>query len=153
MVIHLTERKETMTYGAIDFVALEFKGNQFKGEIMPALIDLIEKKIVRVIDLVIVIKDENGIASAAELQELDPQAIAIFDPLKAEITGMIKAEDVEKVGKLLDNNTTAAMMLFENLWSLRFKEAVLNANGRLVMMQRVPDEVVQEVMDDMALPE
>ncbi len=64
-----------MTYGPIDFLALEFKGNQFKGEIIPALMELVSKEIVRVIDLVIVLKDANGKVATREMQELDPALI------------------------------------------------------------------------------
>ena len=135
-----------MTYGPIDFLALEFKGNQFKGEIMPALLELVNKEIVRVIDLVIVQKDADGKVTMREMQQLDPSMVAIFDPLKAQITGIIQLEDIEMIGQKVENNTTAAIMLFENLWPIKFREAVLNANGRLVMHERIPDEVVAETV-------
>ena len=127
-----------MTYGPIDFLALEFKGNQFKGEIMPALLELVNKEIVRVIDLVIVQKDANGKVIMREMQQMDPSVVAIFDPLKAQITGIIQLEDIEMIGEKVENNTTAAIMLFENLWPIKFREAVLNANGRVVMQERIP---------------
>jgi uncharacterized membrane protein len=135
-----------MTYGPIDFLALEFKGNQFKGEIMPALLELVNKEIVRVIDLVIVQKDADGKVTMREMQQLEPSMVAIFDPLKAEITGIIQLEDIELIGEKVENNTTAAIMLFENLWAVKFKEAVLNANGRVVMQERIPHEIVEETM-------
>lgn len=136
-----------MTYGPIDFVAFEFKGNQFKGEIMPALLELVNNGIVRVIDLVVVQKDANGNVTTKELQQTEPAVVSLFDPLKAEITGMIQVEDIEMIGEKLDNNTTAAVMLFENLWAIKFKEAVLNANGRVVMQERIPHEVVLEALE------
>jgi Family of unknown function (DUF6325) len=140
-----------MAYGPIDFIALEFKGNQFKGEIMPALLELVNNEIVRVIDLVIVQKDANGKVTMREMQQMDPSVVAIFDPLKAQITGIIQLEDIELIGEKVENNSTAAIMLFENLWPIRFREAVLNANGRLVMHERIPDAVVEETMAKFAL--
>jgi hypothetical protein len=131
-----------MTYGPIDFIALEFKGNRFTGDILKSLLTLIGNDIIRVIDLVIVIKDEDGKVSVRELQQLDPDSIAIFDPLQAQITGMIAEEDIELVGDALENNSTAAAMLFENLWAIRFKEAALEANGRVLMQVRIPHEAV-----------
>ncbi len=59
-----------MTYGPVDFLALEFKGNQFKGEILLALLDLVQKKIVRVIDFIVVLKDQEGKHQALELEQL-----------------------------------------------------------------------------------
>jgi hypothetical protein len=141
-----------MTYGPIDFVALEFKGNNFKGEIIPALVDLIAKKTIRVIDLVIVLKDAKGHVEIAELQQLSPDIIAVFDPLEREVNEIIKEADAQLVGRNMENNSTAAVMLFENLWAVKFKEAVLNADGRLLMQERIPNEVVLEALEDLSLP-
>ena len=77
----------------------------------------------------------------------------IFDPLKTEITGMIKKEDLDMVGEKLENNTTAAVMLFENTWAVKFVQAVLNANGRVVMQERIPRDVVEEALEDFKLAE
>jgi hypothetical protein len=136
-----------MSYGPVDFLALEFDNLKLKGEIMPALIELVEKKIVRVIDLVVVQKDANGKHAALELQQLAPEVIAIFDPLMAEISGIIQVEDVDAIAELMENDTTAALLLFENLWAIKFKEAVLRANGRLLAQERIPHEVVEEAME------
>ena len=141
-----------MTYGPIDFIALEFKGNNFKGEIIPALVELIANKTIRVIDLVIVLKDEKGKVEVAELQQLTPDIIAVFDPLDKEVNGLIKEVDAQMVGRNMENNSTAAVMLFENLWAVKFKEAVLNADGRLLMQERIPHEVVLEALEDLSLP-
>jgi hypothetical protein len=141
-----------MTYGPIDFVALEFKGNNFKGEIIPALVDLIKNKTIRIIDLVIVLKDKKGKVEIAELQQLSPDIIAVFDPLDKEVNELIKEADAQMVGINMENNSTAAVMLFENLWAVRFKEAVLNADGRLLMQERIPHQVVLEALEDLSLP-
>ena len=136
-----------MTYGPIDFVALEFKGNQFKGEILPAIMDLVSRQVVRVIDMIVVKKDADGKVTHQEMQEHDNAVLAVFDPLKAEISGMIQVEDIEMIGEKLENNSTAAVILFENLWAIRFIEAVENANVRSVIHVRIPHEDVVEVME------
>ena len=140
-----------MTYGPIDFVALEFKGNQFKGEILPALLDLINKGTIRLIDLVIIQKDMLGAVTMRELQQTDTALVNIFDPHKVETTGMIKKEDLDMVGEKLEKNTTGAVMLFENTWAVKFVQAVLNANGRVVMQERIPRDVVEEALEDFKL--
>jgi hypothetical protein len=141
-----------MTYGPIDFLALEFKGNQFKGEIIPALKELVEKKIVRVIDLVIVMV-QDGKYQTLELQQMDSTMLAIFDPLEVEISGMIQVEDIEMISQELEDNTTAALLMVENLWAIKFGEAVVRANGRMVKHERIPFEVVNEVMEMFAKAE
>jgi flagellar motor switch protein FliM len=135
-----------MTYGPVDFVALEFKGNQFKGEILPEIMNLVNNGVVRVIDMIIVQKDANGNVTHREMQETGKKVLALFDPLKAEINGMIQVEDIEMIGEKLENNSTAAVILFENLWAINFVKAVENANGRSVMHVRIPHEVVVETM-------
>src|SRR5512139_432564 len=142
-----------MTYGPVDFVALEFKGNQFKGEIFPELMKLVDDGVVRVIDIIVVKKDADGNVTHQEMQETDQSVLAIFNPLKAEINGMIQVEDIEMIGEKLENNCTAAVILFENLWAVNFVKAVENANGRSVMHVRIPHEDVVEVMDKIASEE
>ena len=142
-----------MTYGPVDFVALEFKGNQFKGEILPAIMDLVSRDIVRVIDMIVVKKDADGTVTHQEMQENYNAVLAVFDPLKAEINGMIQVEDIEMIGEKLEPNTTAALLMFENLWAVNFVKAVENANGRSVMHVRIPHEVVVETMEKIASEE
>jgi flagellar motor switch protein FliM len=79
--------------------------------------------------------------------------LAVFDPLKAEINGMIQVEDIELIGEKLENNCTAAVILFENLWAVNFVKAVENANGRSVMHVRIPHETVEETMEKIAAEE
>ena len=136
-----------MTYGPVDLLAIEFRGNQFKGEILPALLELVKNKIVRVIDFIVVIKDQDGNHRALEMEQLDAEVVRIFDPLEVEINGIIQVEDIEMIAEKMDNNTTAAILLFENLWAIKFGEAAVRANGRMVMFQRIPFEVVNETME------
>jgi uncharacterized membrane protein len=139
-----------MTYGPVDFVALEFKGNQFKGEIFPELMNLVNNEVIRVIDIIVVKKDADGKVTHQEIQETGKNVLAVFNPLKAEINGMIQVEDIELIGEKLENNSTAAILLFENLWAVKFVQAVENANGRAVMNVRIPHDVVEETMAKIA---
>jgi len=139
-----------MTYGPIDYLVLEFDNENLKGEILPALVELVQKEIVRVIDLVIVQKYEDGHHEAVELQELDPDTLAMYDPLNAQVTGLIQVEDIDAIAEKMDNNTTAAGLLFENLWAIKFKEAVLRGKGRLLEQVRLQHEDVEEAMAKIA---
>ena len=142
-----------MTYGPIDFLALDFKTDQLKGEIMPELLELVKNKIVRVIDLVIIQKYEDGRHVAMEMQQLAPELLALFDPLEVEITGLIQAEDIDNMAEAMENGTNAALLLFENLWAVKFREAVLRADGRLLAHERIPFEVVDEALEIFAKAE
>jgi hypothetical protein len=136
-----------MIYGPIDYLALDFKTDQLKGEILPELLELIKNKIVRVIDLVIIQKYEDGHHEAMEMQQLAPDLLALFDPLEIEISGIIQVEDIADVADAMENGTNAALLLFENLWAVKFKDAVLRAEGRLLAQERIPYQVVDEVLE------
>ncbi len=136
-----------MTYGPIDFIALEFETDQLKGEVIPVLLDLVENNIIRLVDLVVVLKDEGGQHQALEMQELAPDLVDILDPLKVEVTGMVQVEDIEMIAAELENNPTAAILLIETLWAIKFGDAVTRASGRLIMHDRIPYEVVNETLE------
>lgn len=142
-----------MTYGPIDFLVLEFRNEKLKGEIAPALLELIENKTIRVIDLVIIQKDKQGKHQAIELQELDPETLAIYDPLQSEVSGLIQVEDIDSIAESMDNDTTAAAFLFENLWAIKFKEAVLRAEGKVLEQVRLRHEDVEEALGKFASTE
>ena len=136
-----------MTYGPIDFVAIELKTDQLTGEGMSALLKLVEDKIIRVIDLVIILKDQDGNHEVLEIEELAPDVLVVFDPLEAEISGLIQVEDIEPIAEAMAANTTAALLLFENLWAIEFGAAVTRAGGRQLMYDRIPFEVVNETLE------
>jgi len=136
-----------MTYGPIDFIALEFPGNRFQGEILPELFELVDKGIIRIIDLVVIMKDQGEVI-VRELRDLDVAHIAMFDPLKAEVSQMITRADIDMIAAQLAENSTAGIMLIENLWAKRTMQAMLDANGRLVMFERIPHDVVEEALAD-----
>ena len=142
-----------MTYGPIDFLALDFKTDQLKGEIIPELLELVKNNIVRVIDLVLIQKYEDGHHQAMEMQQLAPDVLALFDPLEVEISGIIQVEDIDNIAEAMENGTNAAILLFENLWAVKFKDAVLRANGRLLAQERIPHQVVEETLEAFAKEE
>jgi hypothetical protein len=138
-----------MTFGPIDFIALEFPGNRFRGEILPDLLELVDKEIIRIIDLVIITKAQ-GLVTVRELRELDPAHIEMFNPLKAEANQMITESDIAMIAEKLADNSTAGLLLIENLWAKKTQQAMLDANGRLVMFERIPHDVVEEALADIA---
>ena len=142
-----------MTYGPIDYLVLEFDNENLKGEILPAVVELVQNETVRIIDLVIIQKFEDGHHEVVELQELDPDTLALYDPLNAEVSGLIQVEDIAAIAAKMDNNTTAAALLFENLWAIKFKEAVLRAKGRILEQVRLHHEDVEEAMSKIASAE
>jgi hypothetical protein len=139
-----------MTLGPIDFIALMFPGNRFRGEILPDLFELVDKEIIRVIDLVTITKDQDGQVTVRELRELDPAHIEVFNPLKVETSHLITESDIDMVAGQLADNSTAGLLLIENLWAKKTQQAMMDADGRLVMFERIPHDIVEEALADMA---
>lgn len=139
-----------MAFGPIDLIAIEFKYQSFNNEILTSVVDLVSQETIRILDLVIVRKNEQGEVTVHELKELDPASLILLEPLRAEISGMITDDDIQMIGTRLREGTTAAIMLFENLWAIRLKQDVRDGGGRLVMHERIPNEIVDEAIQDLA---
>jgi Ca2+-binding EF-hand superfamily protein len=87
------------------------------------------------------------------MEQLDEDLIEAFDPLDIEISGIVQVEDIEAIAEGMEADTTVAVLLFENLWAVQFKEAVLRADGRLLIQERIPHEVVEETLEIFAQEE
>ena len=133
------------SFGPIELLVLRFPGNNFRGEIAPALADLVDAGIIRIIDIVFLIK-EGGELRVLEINDLDEDAYAVWDPIVADITGLLSDEDVQHLAGTIEDNSSAGIMLFENTWATRFVDAVLRANGELVLNERIPRRVIEEVL-------
>ena len=136
--------------GPIDLLVVEFPGNRFTGAGLNELHKLVAAGIISIIDLVIVTKNEAGQVSAMDLHDLGPEASAALAQLHASISQMLTSDDIDELGEQLENNSTAAIMLYENTWAAKTKQAIIEANGRVVMQARVPHEIVQGTLDDLA---
>lgn len=135
-----------MIPGPVEVAVISFEGNQFKGEIAPALEEIVERGIIRIVDLVFITKDHAGRVLKFEVDDTDPEVAGAMSPLADEVSGLLSEEDVQEIGEQLQPNTSAAMIVFEHAWLRRLREAILNANGRLVAQQRIPMEVVERAL-------
>lgn len=135
------------SYGPVSLVVISFPGNEFKGEIAPALEELISSGTVRIIDLAFVSKDGEGNLVAFEINDLDDDVYGQIDPYVEEVSSLLGEEDIASVGEMLDLNSSAALFLFENSWAAKFAAAVRNANGQLVMSETIPAAVVNAIAD------
>jgi len=136
-----------MSLGPIEYVVVAFPGNKFKGEIVPALAELVENGTIRILDLVFIAKDEDGNVGAVELAELGEghEAAGLADISEID-AGLLNEDDVQLAAEALENNSSAGLLVFENVWAARFAEAVRNADGQLLANERIPYEVVQAAL-------
>ena len=82
------------------------------------------------------------------MNQVGPDLLGVFDPLKVEVSGMIQIEDIQRIAEEMENGPNVAVLMFENLWAIKFKDAVLKANGKLLEQIRIPHEDVEETMAD-----
>jgi hypothetical protein len=139
-----------MAYGPIEMLVVKFPGNQFSGEIAPALADLVETGLIRVIDFLFVLKDSDGAVFVYELNGLGDEVAAVFEPVVQSDDELLSQADAESVGVLLEPNSSAGLLLFENSWAAQFAQAVRNANGEVIINSRIPSAVIEEVLAETA---
>lgn len=141
-----------MPLGPVELLEVKFPGNQFKGEIVPALKELVESGTIRIIDIVFVRKLRDGTVEKVEIDELTDDEYTAFDPLVAEIDGLISEDDVQQLASGLENNSSAGIMLFENTWATRFVTAIRRAAGEVILNARVPQSVIEQLLPQMQEP-
>jgi hypothetical protein len=129
--------------GPVDYAIVAFPGNRFRGEIGPALSELVEAETIRIIDIAFVGKGEDGETIAFELTELDPDVQESLDSLGIEIQGLINEDDLESAASELEPNTSAALIVWENVWARKVTQAIRDSGGVLLAFNRLPHEVVQ----------
>jgi uncharacterized membrane protein len=137
--------RNTMSLGPIEMLVVKFPGNRFSGEIIPALAELVENGTVRIVDLLFAVKNKQGDVKVLEFGDLDPDIFGQWDPLVSDVTPMLNEDDARELTASLENNSSAALLLFENTWATRFVDAVSNARGEVVVNERIPRAVVQEL--------
>jgi hypothetical protein len=129
--------------GPVDYMIVAFPGNEFRGEIAPALADLVEAGTIRIIDLAFVGKDADGEIVASELTDLDPDVREGLEKVGIEVSGLFNEDDLMSAGEELEPNTSAALLVWENVWARDVAQKMRDAGGVLLDFERLPHEVVQ----------
>ncbi len=137
--------------GPVEFLAIEFPGNQFKGEIAPELQKLVDSKLIKIIDLVFVTKDARGNTKSIELENIDSDTGKFFHKLGVDVSGLISEVDIDNMAETLSPDSSAAFLLFEHLWAVKLRDAVLNADGRLIADERIPVAVIEKALESKKL--
>jgi hypothetical protein len=133
---------EAAEIGPVEYLIVAFPGNKFRGEIAPALADLVEAATIRIIDIAFASKDENGEAAAFELSDIDPDVRQGLENLGATSAGLFNEEDLMAAAGELDPNSSAALLVWENVWARPVAQAIQDAGGVVYDYDRIPHEVV-----------
>ena len=132
--------------GPIDYIVIEWPGRQPDGSAAPHLVDLVERGIIRLLDLVFLAKAEDGSVAGLELSDLG-EASEHFAVFEGASSGLLTDEDTEEAAKALEPGTSAALLVFENSWAAPFATAVRKSGGQLVASGRIPVQAMLAAID------
>jgi len=134
----------------LEYALVEFKAAKFSGKIVPELLDLAERGIVRFVDIVFIQKDEDGGTSTIELNDLDPEMYEIFVPMGEHVSSFFTNDDLQIAASKLPGDSAALLLLWENLWVANLRQAIVDAGGQLVERAQIAPEVVVEFKQALA---
>jgi len=125
-------------FGPVDYLVIEFPGSKFNGEIAPTLVDLVDRDIIRVLDLVMIRKEADGSFDAFELSDIDTGEAGDLRRIETDIAEILSADDVANAAEALEPGSTAGLLVYENRWAAPFASAVRHCGGQLVASGRIP---------------
>jgi hypothetical protein len=135
----------------LEYALIEFKGDKFSGKIVPELLDLAERGIVRFVDIVFIQKQEDGSTRTIELNDLDPEMYELFVPMGEHVSSLFTNDDLAIAASKLPGNSAAMLLLWENLWVANLRQAIVDAGGYLVERAQIAPEVVEQFLQELAV--
>ena len=133
--------------GPIDYIVVEFPGSKMNGEAFPLLIDLVDRGIVRILDLVFVTKALDGSVKGIAIADFDDDGeldLAVFEGASS---GLISDDDIEEAGGILEPGSSAGILVYENVWAGPFAAAVRRGGGQLVASGRIPIQAMLAALE------
>ena len=132
--------------GPVDYILVEWPGRQPNGEVAPHLVDLVDRGLIRILDLAFVTKDEDGAVAGIELADLGDGAgeLEVFEGASS---GLLSDDDLTEAAAALEPGTSAAVLVFENTWAAPFAAAVRRSGGQLVASGRIPVQAILAALD------
>jgi hypothetical protein len=133
--------------GPISYLIVEFPGNKMTGEGLPILVDLVERGVIRILDLMFVMRDDDGTTRAIDLRDIDNDGqldLAIFEGASS---GLLDDSDVPDAGSVIEPGSSAGVLIFENCWATGFTQALRNGGAELVAAGYIPQDAIAAALD------
>ena len=136
--------------GTIDWFIVEFPGGkEINGDLVPPLLDLVDRRLIRVLDALILRKGADGTLETLTTDDLDPAQVGQLGALAGASSGLIGDEDADAAGSVLEPGSAALLVVYENLWSLPFARAARMAGGQLVASGRIQVQAILARLDEL----
>lgn len=142
-----TDTSQDRELGPIDYLVVEFPSTGLSGEGLPILVDLVERGIITLLDLVFLAKDADGTVTRVELNELD--GFVELDVFDGATSGLLADDDVQEAGNALEPNTSAVLIVYENAWAGPLAAAMRRNGGELVAFGRIPTQDLLARLDEL----
>jgi hypothetical protein len=139
---------EFVEMGPIDYVVVEFPGNRMTGEGFPILVDLVDRGVIRILDLLFVRKDEDGSVAGMEIADFDGDGaldLAVFEGVSS---GLLGEDDIAEAGRALEPGNSAGILVYENVWAAPFATALRRSGAQMVASGRIPVPAVLAALED-----
>lgn len=136
--------------GPVEYVVIGFQGNRFKGEIVPAIAELVDNDVVHILDVLFIKKDADGTVSGFEYDALEEVLEFGFADIDGEAGDLLNDEDLELAAEILEPNSSAALIVWEHRWAARVAQAIRDAGGRIIAGERIPHELVEGALAETA---
>jgi len=134
-----------MTLGPLEYLVIGFDGDRFDGSIATEIQKVVDKGIIRLVDVVFIVREADGDSVIVELSNTDDPRFASFAPLLAQMRALFTPEDLQAIADSLPLGSAGLALLFEHRWAEDIKDAIAAAGGFLVRREVVPPEVLAEV--------
>jgi uncharacterized protein DUF6325 len=141
----MTDDLDTM--GPIDYLVVEFPGSRMTGEGLPLLVDLVDRGIIRILDLVFLRKELDGSVTGVALADLDADGKLDLTVFEGASSGLLSSDEIEDAGTVLEPGSSAGLLVYENLWAAPFAAAVRRGGGQLVASGRIPVQAALAALD------
>ena len=139
--------EELDVMGPIAYLIVEFPGNKMTGEGLVELVHLVERGLIKVIDLAFILKGDDGSVTAIDLQDLDNDGELDLTVFEGASSGLLDDGDLDEAGSVLEAGSSAGILVFENVWAAPFARAVRQGGGQLVASGRIPVQAMLAAVD------
>ena len=139
-----------MSYGPVELVVLKFDGTNFEGEVLREIQKVVDAGTIAVIDILLAVRIGDDPVRVVEVQELENPILERWEPVISDVSNLLTADDAERLSADLEPDSAVALLLFEHRWVAPIADAIDRAGGSVVLTERIPRTVVQQLVAEIA---
>jgi hypothetical protein len=139
-----------MSYGPIEFVVLRFDGPDFRGEVLREIQKVVDAGVIRVVDILLAVRLGDDPVRVLEVTEVENELLGRFEPMIRDAGGLLTEDDARRLSADLGPDAAVALLVFEHAWVAPIADAIEAVGGSVVLTERIPRSVVQQLVDERA---